>query len=129
MRILIATAAVAAAALTAAMPAAAADIGVSLSIHQPGLHGRINIGVPTYPVVVAPVPRQVVVAPAYRGWYRPDPVVVWTPPRWRGHDHRHYRDGRWDRDHGRWDRDHGRWDRDHDRRGNDRDHDHRGPRR
>lgn len=60
-------------ALTAvAMPALAADVGVSVTIGQPGFYGRIEIGdaprpavVYAQPVVVQPVPTGVVYQPIY----------------------------------------------------------------
>ena len=70
----------AALALSAAlMPAAqAADVGVSISVAQPGVYGRIDIGrFPQPDIVVAqPVIVQrptVVVA-------QPQPVYMWVPP-------------------------------------------------
>jgi hypothetical protein len=70
-------------------PAQAAniDVGVSIGISQPGVHGRIDIGrypqpqlVYTRPVIVTP-PRIVVV--------QPQPVYMWVPPgqrkNWRKH--------------------------------------------
>jgi hypothetical protein len=68
--------------------ASAADVGVSISISQPGVYGRIDIGrfpqpvvVAPQPVVIVPPPRQVVVAP--------QPVYMWVPPghqkNWRKH--------------------------------------------
>jgi hypothetical protein len=56
----------------AVVPAFGADIGVSISINQPGLYGRIDIGdVPqpqviySRPVVVERAPRPAVVRPIY----------------------------------------------------------------
>jgi hypothetical protein len=67
---------VAAAALVASLPALATDVGVSISISQPGVYGRIDIGQFPQPVVIAPQPviigRPVVVAP--------QPVYLWVPP-------------------------------------------------
>jgi hypothetical protein len=51
----------------AALPASAADVGVSISVGQPGFYGRIDIGNAPPPQVVYPQP--VVVAP-------PPPVVA-----------------------------------------------------
>jgi hypothetical protein len=74
--------------LTAASPARATDVGVSVRISQPGVYGRIDIGrfpqpqiVVAQPVIIA---RPVVVAPA-----PPEPVYLWVPPGhrkdWRKH--------------------------------------------
>ena len=70
-----------------ALPALAADVGVSVQISQPGVYGRIDIGrFPQPQVIVAqPVrisqPRMVVV--------QPQPVYMWVPPghqkNWRRH--------------------------------------------
>src|SRR5262249_14761441 len=55
-----------------AAPAFAADVGVSISVGQPGFYGQINIGnapqpqlVYSQPVVVQPAPQLVAVAPIY----------------------------------------------------------------
>ena len=61
------------------IPSQAADVGVSISISQPGVYGRIDLGrFPQPQVVVAqPViverPRVGVVVPA-------EPVYLWVPP-------------------------------------------------
>ena len=63
----------------AVAPAMAADVGVSVSVSQPGVYGRIDIGnFPQPAVVVAqPVviqqPRVVVAQPV-------QPVYMWVPP-------------------------------------------------
>lgn len=64
-----------AATLAVALPAAhAADVGVSISIAEPGVYGRLDIGRFPQPVLVAPTPvivqRQVV----------REPVYLWVPP-------------------------------------------------
>jgi uncharacterized protein YcfJ len=57
--------------MTAALPVLASDVGVSVSVGQPGFYGRIDIGTLTpqlvyaQPVVVQPLPAGVVVQPAY----------------------------------------------------------------
>ena len=67
-------------------PALAADVGVSVSVGQPGFYGRIDIGdfpqprvIYARPVVIRPVPVGVVVQPVY----------VHVPPghakKWRKH--------------------------------------------
>lgn len=59
-------------AAAAASPALAADVGVSVSIGQPGFYGRIDIGnypqpavIYPQPVVIAPAPYAVVQQPIY----------------------------------------------------------------
>jgi hypothetical protein len=54
------------------IPAFAADVGVSVSIGQPGFYGRIDIGnalQPEYinpqPIIIQPVPRGRIVQPIY----------------------------------------------------------------
>ena len=58
------------------LPASAADVGVSISISQPGVYGRIDIGQFPQPMVWMPQPviiaRPVVVTP--------QPVYMWVPP-------------------------------------------------
>lgn len=70
-----------------AVAAQATDVGVSVSISQPGVYGRIDIGrfpqpavIVAQPVLVRPVP--VAVAP-------PPPVYMWVPPGHRKHWHKH----------------------------------------
>jgi hypothetical protein len=58
--------------------AQAADVGVSISIAQPGVYGRIDIGRFPKPEVIVPqpviiVPPRVIVTP-------PQPVYLWVPP-------------------------------------------------
>lgn len=86
------TAAALAALASAATPAFATDVGVSVSVSQPGVYGRIDIGrFPQPQVVVAePViirqPRVVVAQPV-------QPVYLWVPPghrkNWAKHCHRY----------------------------------------
>ena len=65
-----------AAALGAGLPAAAADVGVSVQISQPGVYGRVDIGRFPQPQVV--VQQPVMVMPPY---VRPlQPVYLWVPP-------------------------------------------------
>ncbi|ABM95207.1 MULTISPECIES: hypothetical protein [Methylibium] len=59
-------------AVSAIAPALAADVGVSVSIGQPGFYGRIDIGnypqpqlIYPQPVVIAPAPYAVVQRPIY----------------------------------------------------------------
>jgi hypothetical protein len=74
-------------ALTAwASPASAAnvDVGVSIQISQPGVHGRIDIGRFPQPAVV--VAKPVVIG---RPVPRAQPVYMWVPPGHRKHWRRH----------------------------------------
>ena len=62
-----------AAALTATMvaaPAVATDVGVSVSVGQPGFYGRIDIGSFPRPVLIYPQPIVI----------QPSPVVAWQQP-------------------------------------------------
>jgi hypothetical protein len=63
--------------LAASLPALAADVGVSISISEPGVYGRIDIGRFPQPVLVVAQPviisRPVVVV-------QPQPVYLWVPP-------------------------------------------------
>ncbi|UFU09069.1 hypothetical protein LRM40_12195 [Ideonella dechloratans] len=74
-------------ALTAALAAwapmsHAADVGVSISIGQPGLQGRIDIGRFYEPALIAPQPVIVQPAPV---WAPVQPVYLWAPPAHRAH--------------------------------------------
>jgi hypothetical protein len=75
----------AAAAAAVAAPAFAADVGVSVSVGQPGFYGRIDIGTFPHPVVIYPEPVviQPVVGPV------PRPIYLRVPPGhardWRTH--------------------------------------------
>lgn len=75
-------------ALTAALSAwaplsHAADVGVSISIGQPGLQGRIDIGRFYQPALIAAQPVVVEPAPV---WVAPArPVYLWAPPQHRAH--------------------------------------------
>jgi len=76
-----------AAAFTAAIPAFAADVGISLSIGQPGFYGRLDIGDYPQPRVIYRKPilvERVVVE-------RP-PVYLRVPPGHRRHWSRHCRE-------------------------------------
>ena len=57
-------------AAAAALPVWAADVGVSVTISEPGVYGRVDIGRFPQPQVV--VPQPVIIQPA--------PVVVAAPP-------------------------------------------------
>jgi hypothetical protein len=78
------------AALLAAGPAAAADIGVSINFAQPGVYGRVDIGRFPAPALVAPAPvvapmPVVVGAPRVIVEPHPEPVYLWVPPEHRAH--------------------------------------------
>ena len=61
----------------AAVPAIAADVGVSVEISQPGVYGRIDVGRFPAPQVIVPQPviiqRGVVGSPV-------QPIYLWVPP-------------------------------------------------
>ena len=71
----------------AAVPAQAADVGVSIGFSQPGVYGRVDIGRYPQPMLIAPQPVYVG-RPVYR-----EPVYLWVPPghqkNWRKHCHRY----------------------------------------
>lgn len=64
--------------MAASLPAwAQTNVGVSVSVNQPGVYGRIDIGnVPAPPVLVYPQP--VVIAPARV--VQPQPIYLHVPP-------------------------------------------------
>jgi hypothetical protein len=70
----------------AAAPALAADVGVSVSIGQPGFYGRIDIGNFPQPVLIYPQP--VIIEPVPVGVIRA-PIYLRVPPghakHWRKH--------------------------------------------
>ena len=70
-----AVAAVASLAAVTATPAQAADVGVSVSISQPGVYGRVDIGRFPQPELVV---QQPVIIQRQR--YAPQPVYMWVPP-------------------------------------------------
>jgi hypothetical protein len=61
--------------LAASLPTLAADVGVSISISEPGVYGRIDIGRFPQPAVV--VAQPVII---YRPVAVPPPVYLWVPP-------------------------------------------------
>lgn len=61
----------------AAVPALAADVGVSVSVGQPGFYGRIDIGNAPRPVLVYPEP--IIVQPAPIAMVR-QPIYLHVPP-------------------------------------------------
>ncbi len=70
----------------AAGASASPQVGVSVSVHQPGVYGRIDIGrVPSPPVLMYPQPVVVVPGPVVQT----APVYMHVPPgharRWRDH--------------------------------------------
>lgn len=77
-----------AAALWAPGLARAADVGVSISISQPGVYGRVDIGRFPQPAVVVAQPRVVVHAPHP---VAVQPVYLWVPPGHRQNWARHCR--------------------------------------
>ena len=66
-------------------PARAADVGVSINISQPGVHGRIDIGRFPQPQVIVQQPV-IIARPAARA---PEPVYLWVPPGHQKHWRRH----------------------------------------
>jgi hypothetical protein len=62
----------------AAGTANAADVGVSVSVSQPGVYGRIDIGRFPQPQVI--VPQPVLVARPTMVVAQPQPVYMWVPP-------------------------------------------------
>jgi len=122
--------ALAGAALCAALPALAADVGVSINFAQPGMYGRIDIGNVGQPALLYAQP--VVIQPAYA--QPPQPIYLRVPPGHERHWSRHCREYNacgvpvyfvredWYRDHYRGDHEEHR---DHEQeRGGDRGHDH-----
>jgi hypothetical protein len=77
------------AAAWAPAPAQAVDVGVSVTISQPGVYGRIDIGRFPQPQVI--VAQPVVIRPVVRAPAAPamQPVYLWVPPghqkNWRKH--------------------------------------------
>ena len=76
-------------AAAAALPAVAADVGVSISVSEPGLYGRIDIGRFPQPQVV--VAQPVIVQRPTVVVAQPQPVYLWVPPghrkNWSKHCH------------------------------------------
>jgi len=72
--------------LLATAPAQAADVGVSIGIHQPGVYGRIDIGRFPQPQLI--VQQPVVI---YRQAQVPQPVYLHVPPGHRKHWRQHCR--------------------------------------
>ena len=68
------------AAVTITTPALAADVGVSVSIGDPGFYGRLDIGDFPQPRLYYSQPRVIV-----RGSYESEPVYLRVPPGHRKH--------------------------------------------
>jgi hypothetical protein len=64
--------------LAASLPVLAADVGVSVTVSQPGVYGRIDIGRFPQPQVVVQQPVLVYHQP--RHVQPPQPVYLWVPP-------------------------------------------------
>jgi hypothetical protein len=75
---------VALAAFTLAIPAYAADVGVSVSIGEPGFYGRIDIGGYPHPEVIYAQPVVVGTVPVGR-----PPIYLRVPPGYEKHWRRH----------------------------------------
>lgn len=71
-------------ALVLATAAQATDVGVSISISQPGVYGRIDIG--RYPQPVLVQSRPIVIQ---RGPRVIEPVYLWVPPGHQKNWHKH----------------------------------------
>jgi hypothetical protein len=65
-------------AITFAVSAQAADVGVSISVGQPGFYGHIDIGNFPQPQVI--YPRPVVIVPVPAGVAPPPPLYMRVPP-------------------------------------------------
>ena len=76
MKSYIAGAVLAAIATLATVPARAAEVGVLVSISQPGVYGRVDIGRFPQPEVVVQQPI-IIQRPRYDP---PQPVYMWVPP-------------------------------------------------
>jgi hypothetical protein len=73
-----------------ALPVFAADVGVSVSVGQPGFYGRIDIGNAPRPVLIYPQP--VVIQKVYVA-QPPPPLYLHVPPghaqKWSKHCHKY----------------------------------------
>jgi hypothetical protein len=83
-------------AMALAVSAEAADVGVSISVGQPGFYGQIDIGNFPRPQVI--YPRPVVVSPVPVGVHIPPPLYLHVPPghakKWNKHCHKYNACGR-----------------------------------
>ncbi len=86
-RFLIAATAAAVTAAAASAPALAADVGVSLSIGQPGFYGRLDVGEYPQPQVIYRRPIVIEQVPTDR-----PPIYLHVPPGHARHWSRHCRD-------------------------------------
>ncbi len=71
----------------AVAPVSAADVGVSISVSQPGVYGRVDIGRFPQPAVV--VAQPVYIERPVRVVTAPQPVYLWVPPGHRKHWSKH----------------------------------------
>jgi len=78
-------------AIVFAVSAEAADVGVSITVGQPGFYGHIDIGGFPKPQLIYPKP--VVIVPGPAGVASPPPVYVHIPPghekKWKKHCHKY----------------------------------------
>jgi len=78
-------------AITFAVSAEAADVGVSITVGQPGFYGHVDIGDFPKPQLIYPSP--VVIVPGPAGVAPPPPVYVHVPPghekKWKKHCHKY----------------------------------------
>ena len=65
------------ASLGAALPAQAADVGVTIGISQPGVYGRIDIGRFPQPQLIVQQPVIINRPPVY---VETQPIYLWVPP-------------------------------------------------
>jgi hypothetical protein len=83
-------------AMVIAVSAGATDVGVSVSVGQPGFYGRIDVGSFPRPEVLYPTP--VVVAHVPAGMQPPPPIYLNVPPghakHWSKHCHQYNACGR-----------------------------------
>jgi hypothetical protein len=83
-------------AMVFAVSARAADVGVSVSVGQPGFYGQIDIGNVPRPQVVYPSP--VVISPVPVSVHVPPPIYLHVPPghakKWSKHCHKYNACGR-----------------------------------
>lgn len=70
-------------AVAAAAPAIAADVGVSVTISEPGVFGRVDIGRFPQPQVVVPAPVIIQAPPRVVVAQPVQPIYMWVP-----YDHR-----------------------------------------
>ena len=73
----------------AVAPSSAADVGVSISVSQPGVYGRVDIGRFPQPAVVLAQP--VYIERPVRLVTPPQPVYLWVPPGHQKHWSKHCR--------------------------------------